>query len=443
MTATGTVLATLLAVILLSSLVGHSLAKERLDIFKPPVLFSILMLFCYVFPLLSVVPGTDSFSTEWDTTPPRTGALEEALAVAALAALSFYFGYYRLPGSRKQRGFVPASSPQGASIHSARLKFIVVLFTVVGLGLFYAGVQVVGGFEVLSTSLGDRLRTFAGLNYLFSAINLLLSAAIVWWGCELRQGRRGNWRFWSYAAAALALNALQGNKSTIFIFVLAMTMMYHVLYRPIRARTILLGAAGLFAVLMVYGLIAREYLAVGNFVTIDPEKLTSEDLSQAVDRELGGNFLQLQTLTVLVDRMPEELPYQHGLTLISLLTMPVPRWLWPDKPLTAPGVFTMAFWPERWLDEGSTMPPGLVGELYMNFAWAGVAAGMYLFGRAYAHAEKRIREKPGNVPRATLYALLIALMLHYLRGEFVSPTITLLMLGLPTLWAERFVLQHS
>lgn len=444
MTFTSTILAGLLAVILLCPLAWHLLAKDRFDVFKPPVLFSLLMLMCYVSPIYRFLLGTDTFSTEWDSTAPGSGALEGALAVAALTALGFYCGYYRRRAMRGKKIGDTAGAVGGSGMaNPRRLRFIGVVYTLAGLGLFYAGVYLVGGFTVLFSSLGDRLRTFAGLNYLLDGIDLLLCASLAWWGCELKRGCRGTWRFWSYTFAALALNGLQGNKSTIFIFVLAMAVMYHVLYRPISAAKALVSALALFGALTIYGLVAREYLAVGEFTTIDPGNLNEEDLSQAVYREVGGNFLQLQVLTVLVDRMPEELPYQHGRTLLSLLTMPVPRWLWPEKPLTAPGVFTMAFWPEKWLGEGTTMPTGLVGELYMNFSFPGVVAGMFLFGRVYSHAEAQARLQPANVWRATWYALLMAMMLHYLRGEFVSPTVTLLILGLPTLLAERYVFEAA
>jgi oligosaccharide repeat unit polymerase len=444
MTLTSTILVTLLAVILLGPLVGHFLSKDRFDIFRPPVLFSLLMLLCYVFPFYSFVQGTDPFSRGWDSTPPRSGAVEGALAVAILAALSFYIGYYRRLAADGSRSGPAARDPYRRSFaNPARLRFIGVTYTLTGLGLFSIGVYLVGGFAVLSSSLGDRLRAFAGLNYFLDGINLLLSVSLVWWGTELKRGRRGDWLFWIYTTAAIAINTLQGNKSTLFIFVLAMAVMYHVLGRPISTAKVSASALILFGALTFYGLVAREYLAVGEFTTIDPQNLNREDLSQVVNREFEGNFLQLQVLTELVDRMPEELPYQHGRTLLSLFTMPVPRWLWPDKPLPAAGVFTMSFWPDKWLEGGTSMPTGLVGELYMNFASLGVAAGMWLFGRVYARAEAQVRLQPRNVRWALCYALLTAMMLHYLRGEFVAPTVTLLILGLPALVAERYVFEHS
>ena len=45
----------------------------------------------------------------------------------------------------------------------------------------------------------------------------------------------------------------------------------------------------------------------------------------------GG--IAIVTMIVLVGRVPHELSYQLGRTYLATLTMPVPRGLWPDKPL--------------------------------------------------------------------------------------------------------------
>jgi oligosaccharide repeat unit polymerase len=439
MTTTTTILVIFLTLILGCPVVASLIAHDRFDFFKPPVFFSSLMLLCYAYPAYGFAQGTDAFTTSWDSTPPRESSVEAALGVTILAILSFYYGYYRWPAAGHSKMSATRKPEHRPVANPSRLRRVVITYTLLGTGLFLMGVHFVGGFEVLASSLGDRIRTFAGLNYLIGGVNLLLSASLVWWVIVLRNHRLKNWWFWSYSAAALCVNSLQGNKSTIFIFVVTMAILYHVMYRPIPATKVILSAGILFVALTAYGRIAREYFAVGEFTTIDSQNLTRSDLSEVVASEIGGNFLQLQVLTTIIDRMPEELPYQYGGTLLSLFTMPVPRVLWPDKLLPAPGVLTMAFWPERLLKEGASMPPGLVGEFCMNFGALGVAAGMLLFGMAYARIEARVQRMPANIVLVTSYALLMAMMLHYLRGEFVSPTVTLLILGLPIWVAERYV----
>jgi oligosaccharide repeat unit polymerase len=439
MTTASTILVILLTLILCCPVIANLAVKDRFDIFKPAVFFSFLMLLCYAYPAYGFIQGTDAFTTSWDSTPPRESAIEGALGVAIVAVLSFYYGYYRRPAARHSKmKAAPEPEHQGVS-DPIRLRRVVTSYTLLGSGLFLIGVHFVGGFAVLSSSLGDRIRTFAGLNYLIGGVNLMLSASLVWWVSLLRSRRVKNWRFWSYSTAALCVNTMQGNKSTLFIFVVTMAILYHVMYRPIRPTKVILSAVVLFVALTAYGRVAREYFAVGEFTTIDSQNITRSDLSEVVASEIGGNFLQLQVLTTIIDRMPKELPYQNGKTLLSLFTMPVPRVLWLDKLLPAPGVLTVAFWPEKFLNEGASMPPGLVGEFYMNFGAIGVAAGMFLFGVTYARLETRVREKPTNTVLVTFYGLIVAMMLHYLRGEFVSPTVTLLILGIPIWIAERYV----
>ena len=50
------------------------------------------------------------------------------------------------------------------------------------------GVIRVGGLGALMAGMVDRIRLFTGLNYFFSAINLLLVISLLWWSNLLRTG---------------------------------------------------------------------------------------------------------------------------------------------------------------------------------------------------------------------------------------------------------------
>jgi len=157
----------------------------------------------------------------------------------------------------------------------------------------------------------------------------------------------------------------------------------------------------------------------------------------AIRIEFVGNFIQLQTMMVLVGRVPHELPYQLGRTYLATATMPVPRGLWPDKPLPSTGVFTLAFWPDTWLLSGTTLPPGLFGEFYLNFGWIGVILGGFFFARFGRRLLARHAAAPLDPRRVLLYALFVAMAAHYIRGDF-AVTVALLELVLPTLVLLHF-----
>jgi hypothetical protein len=187
--------------------------------------------------------------------------------------------------------------------------------------------------------------------------------------------------------------------------------------------------------LTTYAIFTREYLVTGALQSI--ERLDIANLTTAVQVELGGNFIQLQTLSFLIEGMGERLDWQLGKTPLSLLTMPVPRAFWPDKPLPATGPFTSAFFPGLYEGSGTTIPPGIIGEMYMNFGSLGVAVGMFLFGTLYGSVAARWRKRQDD-ESLLAYALLVALLPLYIRGESVSVTVTFLLIFFPAVAIIRY-----
>jgi len=420
------------------------LKSKRIDPFWPPLMFSGFIFLGYVVPLPQFLRGADRFTLLRDNAIVLSDrALSMTLLIVILAVLGFYAGFSGLGRRGKGYGAKGELNRPVMEGRRGRLIRLGILYTAAGLSIFCIGLALIGGIDVLLSGLGDRLRLFEGLNYFFGALNLLLSFALLWWGYLLAQGQPRVIGFWLYALGSIFLVGLMGSKSTLFVFALAMAIMYHYAYRRITVPKILVGSAFLLVSLTFYALYVREYLAVGEFVTVDPQGALYDEASRAVGDEFGGNFIQLQVLTLLVERVPGELPLQFGKTFLSLFAMPIPRIFWENKPITAPGTLTLAFWPDLWLEQGTTIPPGLIGEVYMNFGVLGIFPCMFGFGRIFSWAQRRLREGNSDARHWTLNALLSAMLLHYIRGEFVAPTVLLTMLGVPIAWGMRYAFRPS
>src|SRR5262249_749527 len=89
--------------------------------------------------------------------------------------------------------------------------------------------------------------------------------------------------------------------------------------------------------------------------------------------------------------------------------------------------------PDRWVKEGTTLPPGLIGEMYMNFGTTGVVLGLACFGAVFGLIRRTVKRRGSDPATAVLYALSVAMLAHYIRGAVFSPTVLLLILALPTL----------
>jgi hypothetical protein len=111
-----------------------------------------------------------------------------------------------------------------------------------------------------------------------------------------------------------------------------------------------------------------------------------------VENAVGnGSWMDIGPISVLVHRVPEAFPYQYGKTLVAILWEPIPRSLWPNKPLVrigpliGPRVFGYS---ERRV---SGDPVGIVGELWLNGSIFFVIAGMGLVGVAIRWVDRQYR----------------------------------------------------
>jgi len=418
-----------LSALLLLPWIGAVLCR-RGDVLSPMLLFTVYVSIGYLLPISTFLAGVDPVTTSWTNVyGDFERSLPRALWITIVGVLGFYVGYAvtrdLLPGARRQlSGHLPRW-------RSDRLLPLGILYTVSGLALFTLGVALIGGPTELLFGLSSRVTLSTGLNYFFYAINLLLVVSLVWWVRALSEQRLPSASFWLYTAAAVALAALQGSKVILFVFAFAMILVYHVIRRRVSVAKLALFAVVFLPVVSIYTIYVREYVVLGELRSIEADDDWLSLLSVLVTREFVGNFVQLQALTLIVDRVPDVLEFQNGRTLLAMLTIAVPSSWYPEKYLTAPGVFTLAIDPDRWIREGTTLPPGLIGEMYMNFGMTGVALGLFGFGAAFGWIRRAVKRRSHDPVIVVLYALAVAMMAHYVRGEFVSPTVLLLIFVLP------------
>jgi oligosaccharide repeat unit polymerase len=418
----------------------------NLDLFAPGFVITLTLALGYLGPFFAFESEIDGFSRYWPFEfEDRDGAVSGALLLYCLMLLGVLVGCVLggPPAIKAARG------RRMVQVVGARELLFLPYWTVVlgtALVLFAVGVVLLGGLEVLLSGLGDRIRLLAGLNYFFIPVNAFMSAGLASAAVVLgkrnegpqvaaRTVRRNVFIFALLSLAAVGFGVILGNKSNIYVFVLALLVCFHHCRRRFSLLELALIGVLLFAGLMVFQLFVREFLVVGEVVSL--EGLNVGEFLGYSFLQLTGNVMQLQTLSVLVDQVPEGLAYQLGKTLLAFVTLPVPSTIWPDKPLPSPGIFTLAFWPEMWLEHGTTMPPGLMGECYLNFGVVGVLLGSILLSFVFERFHSRVVGS-GKAPAEALlyYAALVGTLLHYVRGEFSAPTLLLLSIVVP-IWLAR------
>lgn len=117
--------------------------------------------------------------------------------------------------------------------------------------------------------------------------------------------------------------------------------------------------------------------------------------------------------------VPERADYLYGQSYYRLLFTPVPRAVWPGKPPNTQRIVA------SWLNPGQvhqTTPPGVQGDLYINFGYAGVL-GFLAFGWMLG-----VLDRERGLTRALAVGGGVTPIFHLVRGGFTNPVLLLAVL---------------
>lgn len=413
------------------AVVRHVAARGREDPIDGAGFFALLCVLGYLIPLPAFLDERDAASTFLGYSyAGREQSLRVALATAVLSAVGFWIGWWGAAPVRR--------GPRTGAFRwdRRRLALVTVVYATIGLAAFALGVAAVGGPAALVEAQSDRLRAFAGINFLLYGAQLLPIAWLVHFRSRLEPGGAPFTPLMLIGGAlALAPTLLLGTKVILFFTVGAAVLMHHRLRRPLGLTKIAMG--GVLSVVLAtgYDLIFREYLVNREITSIVLDNLTaSEAAGIAIDRAVGSQFMQLQNLAVIVDAHRRELPPEHGRTFLPVFTQLVPRKLWAGKPTTPAGVFAEKLRPDL-VENGTTFPPSFVGELYWNGGDLLVAVGMFLLGFTARHVERwRATGTPASAAVGAITVLMIPMLL---RGDFSDTVTAWITLAAPTALAIK------
>ncbi|MCP5541599.1 MAG: hypothetical protein H7A53_04890 [Akkermansiaceae bacterium] len=120
---------------------------------------------------------------------------------------------------------------------------------------------------------------------------------------------------------------------------------------------------------------------------------------QAIDSlVLNRNQIELAKTAHIFHAIPDDLDFARGRTIAVWALAPIPRSLWPEKPVVQAGPeIGSSLYGQR----VAGVPPGFVAEMYWNFGVAGVAIGCLAFGMLLRYLDDTFRprgpESPGGV----------------------------------------------
>lgn len=177
-------------------------------------------------------------------------------------------------------------------------------------------------------------------------------------------------------------------------------------YRP-TWKTVVLGVAGAYLGLSLYvtymrdrgeirevvwggeSVFARLSRLEETFLNAELFDLHNVEHLERIDGRLNQNYL-VGAAVMNLDVRPEL--FAHGQTILEALVAPIPRALWPDKPVSAGSGNMVSRFTGQQFAEGTSVGIGQVMELYVNFGDVGVFFGFVLFGAILCYVDRRAAE---------------------------------------------------
>jgi hypothetical protein len=362
------------AVVLALPLIWRAV-RGTFDPFEPIVLFALAWGTMFVARPASILIEDDRRFWGVDIRP----TLPSALLLALLGAVSFVVAYElrfgrtlepRLPAPRS----IDARIAAGAAIMIAGLGVVaLVVFLPTSEGIRAVGLLLHGRTGELTWSVRDSS------NYLWYGSLLVVPAAFVLIALAMRTRRA------LVIAAAVVVTALAllrvgpvGGREQLLplvggIFVLA----YLVRDRRPRARTLAIVAAAALLASFFIGYLRDPTDALTTRSAAEDLRHRPQGVLNPILR--GEDAEMVLALSAALTVVPDRLPYRYGgATVGSIVTRPIPRGLWPGKPLSPGEKVVSTIWPQYFPDLNPAFSPLLV--FYWDFGLAGVALGMFAFG---------------------------------------------------------------
>jgi oligosaccharide repeat unit polymerase len=418
----------IVAVVLLSVLVGK-FRGERFEIFSPPMIVNMFFVLYYPIRASFLMANTNFVDphTFVYLNPASNVDYAWAMFYAAIGLVSFHSGYYIWS---RQRAVKIVGRQNWSSTRVTRVAICGGAWAFLSAAVT---VYAAGGIDGILNNVGRLREVTAGYAYgtigaaYFSIVAVLLFV-------DQLLGRRRTGLLVLFGVMSVVYPALMGNRTSMFAVVVSCLASY-VFIRGVRSPWKLILAATAIGVVVVpyvvvWGVFRQKNKSVEHISEIASGVLSQD--SSVLYAQTIDEFSSLDAFAAVLHGGPSVFPFQYGRTYLDVLLFVVPRAVWPDKPKsfsTAIGDYVTS--------NGNDVPPGVIGELYINFHVLGVVAGMLLLGGVMREIYQRTRN--GGYGELALYAFLVPYFAVFLSRNFLGGGILLLSAVFPMLPAIWYI----
>jgi oligosaccharide repeat unit polymerase len=323
-----------------------------------------------------------------------------------------------------------AQLPGGSSSKERNVAFWIWVASLPAIAAQVYIVHLFNGLEGYLNMIGNRVIEMRGLGWVKTLTATIVLLNLMYFGIGLTRRRsKFWWALWGvHLLVVLVMGALSGSRGSILTVFPLQLFLYHYLRRPVKIVYALPAGLVLVAAAIVIGFVRQG-------LQLDEGGEVSTGLDTQ-DKELSLSIFNYGVLPLRILLHAADLQLANGSTLISVLTNPIPRDLWPEKPDTGGVFFTKVYTGDAW-EGASNLTPTFLGEGVINFGWLGGLAFfivtslvlMWWVVRYY----KRIRSKvaggvdAGVAVDVVLYGLVMWAAVALMVGE-VTNTVQILVL---------------
>lgn len=325
---------------------------------------------------------------------PHFQILNAAVGVSILGMVSMYVAYFSKAGERFAARF--------RQVPSRWNRDRIALFAFGAIGIGYAirfGLMIVeaGSIgEFLTADKDELMRETQGITYL-AAMSILATAGLVALlvGGRLYKDARLMRFFWISLPIDIMFRFFSGSRSSLVFLLLGLVVAFYLTSDRTRALnrrySVACGLALVLSIAVFPLTTSVRFLgSAGNPLDIfeaSPQLQTVGGFTYFI----GERFHGVESLALVIDRVPQEVPYNYAEPLGLLAVAWVPRGVWKDKPEISLALkFNSEMLPQGLFAKNAAVAITIPGEFYWAFGIPGVMVGMFVFGLGLKALQARL-----------------------------------------------------
>lgn len=387
--------------------------QGRFDPFELPVLFTFA-----VFAQLGVLGGFALWNPEdwllFDILRDNGYLMVTALFFVFAGIVSLWFGY--LAG----RVMILRGVRHKKKQQTTRIAIVERVLMLYALTLFarFVHIEILGAWGPVPEVVVQQILPFQQWMFYMGEATYLVFAIIA---LETYRGRWPSWLLYTLLAIDLMYTFISGSITpVVWLFGILVAAYFYTRGRiPWRFFVVLL----VIVVLMVPGyLLYRQGISAGVFETRSlpdaayavvqtyQQAWTSQSIGESLDQVTEKVIVRqsdlIQNVAMIIYKTPSEIPFAPIEEYLMLPLYPIPRVIWPDKPVFRGGGEFAIEYLEAPITTHSSAHKTPFGDLYMHMGFPGIIIGMFFMGIIYRLLYRALRYRKDMAMTALYLSLL-------------------------------------